>query len=251
MNFIRKRTLFKTSSIRKRIILHTPQTPQRFIIFFAILAGLALPFLSFAQTEEETKIPRNYKTFYEIDEDYSELQNLKIDFDFKPLDFYLNAHSHYCDSMRTLDFFETKLLKKKWWYYLPSVGVAFSRLTVGTNSNILIQLDQERQRKELLKLQIVKKWDFENLKAKAEIEKVFFEIIEIQKLILLQDIILKAWNLIDIDKRNYFVNTGNDPELFIKHQIAYLGVKQEKQNLIFRLQSRLRDLKVISKCDFF
>ncbi|WP_428664396.1 hypothetical protein [Runella sp.] len=43
------------------------------------------------------------------------------------------------------EFLETT--KKKWWYYLPNVGITLGMPTISTNTGTLAQIDRDRQTK--------------------------------------------------------------------------------------------------------
>lgn len=113
--------------------MYTPQTPR--LIFTAILATTLLSgFCTIAQQLTDLKKLTEYEESLRL------YHNRKFAADRK-------------------EYLETT--KKKWWYYLPNVGITLGMPTISTNTGTIAQIDRDRQ---------LKKAKLEALQAQAEFQ---------------------------------------------------------------------------------
>lgn len=116
-------------------ISFTPQTPRLNYIFLAFMLYFVAVSKSYSQN-----LTYSYETMSSsIREDFSQELGNQAD--------YINSFVAFKDSAFRQNVRKVESLKKKWWYYLPTVGFTFGKPAISLNSNIVSQIDFENQKR--------------------------------------------------------------------------------------------------------
>lgn len=198
------------------LILFTPQTPRSFLIFGCFLALSLLPFKVSSQNNTELFSKR-----------YDSYLNRNMEIELKPELYYSEHYLIYADSLLSFNLKEQTALKRKWWYYLPTLGFSFGKPSINFSSSVIANIDFENEKRKIQKEKILKSWEHET----ADILKEIQTTVRILELDLRELELIRTLQLYD---REFLFDFKKSKEAGLLTDIEYLNKEKAYQEVKFK-----------------